>query len=407
MRLTQPTLAVLLSTCAALLPITGAADDWPQWRGPDRTGKSRESAWLHEWPADGPKTAWKASVGLGFSSVVVANGRALTLGYANEQDTVHCLDADSGKVLWTHSYPSQLGDKYFEGGTTGTPTVAGNRVFVLSRWGDAMALDAATGKVLWSKNIGPESGARQPDWGFTGAPLVIGDRVYLNAGEAGLALRASDGTVVWTSAKKEAGYSTPLPFTDGADQLAVFSSGDAYTAVRLSDGQKAWSVRWLTQYGVNAADPILHDGHLFVSSGYGKGSGFFKLAKPEPESIWKNKTLSTQMNSAVLHEGHLYGTAGDTTTKAALKCVEWSTGQEKWAFPNFGSGGVILAGNRLIAISGTGELMTAPASPEAFKPTARAQVVGGKTWTAPVLANGRVYCRNSTGHLVCIDLRQP
>lgn len=111
------------------------------------------------------------------------------------------------------------------------------------------------------------------------------------------------------------------------------SAREGYTATRLRDGQRVWGVRWLTQYGVDAADPIVHDGRLFVSSGYGKGSGLFKLGGAEPESLWKSKVLSTQMNAAVLYEGHLYGTAGDTTSKAALKCVEFTTGQEKWSMP--------------------------------------------------------------------------
>ena len=400
------TARIVLAAFAAGTALAAGAGDWPHWRGPDRDGKSSETDWKSEWSADGPKTTWKATIGLGFSSVVVADGRLFTLGYADDKDTVRCLDATTGKPVWTHSYPSELGDKYFEGGTTGTPTVAGDAVYVLSRWGDTMCLGAADGKVRWSNNIAKETGARQPDWGFTGAPLVLGDRVYLNVGEAGLALDAKSGKTIWTSPKKEAGYSTPLRFAEGGEDWAVFSSGEAYTAVRLKDGQKSWSVKWTTQYGVNAADPILHDGLLFLSSGYGKGSGLFRLGKPEPESVWKSKVLSTQMNPGVFHEGHVYGTAGDTTTKAALKCVELASGQEKWSHPGFGSGGLVIAGGRLLALSGTGELLTAPATPAGFQPTARAQVIGGKTWTAPVLANGRVYCRNATGELVCLDLRR-
>jgi outer membrane protein assembly factor BamB len=298
-----------------------------------------------------------------------------------------------------------LGDKYFEGGTTGTPTVEGDAVYALSRWGDMFCFDAATGKVRWEKNVARETGARPPDWGYSGAPLVLGDRVYLNVGESGLALDRTSGAVLWKSAPKEAGYSTPLPFRDGGEERAIFSSGTGYSAVRLADGKTLWSVRWLTQYGVNAADPVLQDGMLFVSTGYGKGAGLFKLGAAGPEEVWKSKVLATQMNGPVLFEGHLYGADGDTTGKASLKCVELATGREKWTHPGFGSGGVIVAGGRLIALGGTGELITAPAVPAGFVPTARAQVVGGKTWTAPVLANGFIYCRSARGDLVCLDVR--
>lgn len=401
--------ALLTFAVAATLPVDAArASDWPQWRGPQRNGISAETNWLREWPADGPKAAWKAEVGLGFSSIVVANQRAVTLGHADDQDTVTCLDANTGKVIWKHSYPAELGDKYFEGGTTGTPTFDGDRVHVLSRWGDAVCLEAATGKVLWSKNVIQETGARPPDWGFSGAPLVLGDRLFLNVGEAGLALDAKSGAVIWTSGKKEAGYSTPLPFRKDNEDFAIFSSGEGYSAVRLKDGQRAWNVRWLTQYGVNAADPILDGDRLFLSSGYGKGAGMFKMGPsgPESEPAWKSKVLGAQMNPPVLLDGHLYGTDGDTTAKASLKCVELATGAEKWAFPKFGSGAVILAGGWIIALNGTGELLTAPATPAGFSPKSRAQVLGGKTWTVPTLANGLLYCRNARGEVVCLDLRK-
>jgi len=379
-------------------------DDWPQWRGPQRNGISAESGWSDRWPSEGPKVAWKARLGLGFSSFVVAGERAYTMGHADGQDTIFCLDAATGKEVWKHSYPAELGDKFFDGGTTGTPTLADGRLYSLSRWGDVFALDAATGKVIWQQNVATGTGARIPDWGFGGAPLVLGDRVYLNVGEGGLALRRDTGETVWKSGDREAGYSTPLPVRRGEVTWGLFSNGQSYRAVDLRDGSPVWSVRWVTEYGVNAADPLVEGDQLWLSTGYGKGAALFRLGTAEPEQVWKGKVLRTQMNAAVLSGGHLYGVDGDTTAKASLKCVEAATGTEKWNHPGFGSGGLILADGRLIALSGSGELMVAPATPERFEPVSRAQVLGGKCWTAPVLANGRVYCRNSRGDAVCLEL---
>ena len=396
---------------AGLVPVLSLATsstfaDWPHWRGPDRNGVSTETGWQDKWPADGPKVAWKANVGLGFSSFVVADGRVVTMGHADEKDTVFCFDALTGKPLWKHSYPSDLGDKFFDGGTTGSPTIAGGNVFTLNRWGDVFCLNLADGKVVWTKNVQKETGARVPDWGFGGAPLVEGGRVILNVGEAGLALDAKTGAIVWQSAPKIAGYSTPLPLKSGVDTLGIFASGKSYVAVNLKDGKQVWNAKWLTQYDVNAADPIIDGDRLFLSTGYGKGAGLFKLGVPEPESLWKSKALATQMNAAVLFKGHLYGVDGDTTGKASLKCVEFATGTIKWTHAGFGSGGVIIADGKLIALSGTGELMVAPAKPEGFEPTSRAQVLGGKTWTAPVLANGFIYVRNSRGDIAAVDVRK-
>src|SRR5262245_54637473 len=121
---------VIAATAASL-----TADDWPQWRGPQRNGISAETGWADRWPTDGPKVAWKAKVGLGLSSVVVAGGRLFTMGHADEHDTVFCFDASTGRELWKYSYPAELGDNFFEGGTTGTPTFAAAAGSALSRWG--------------------------------------------------------------------------------------------------------------------------------------------------------------------------------------------------------------------------------------------------------------------------------
>lgn len=396
-------LVLLVITCSLASSLVGG--DWPHWRGPNRDGISAESDWQDRWTDDGPPVAWRAKVGLGFSSLVIADGRVFTMGHENEKDRIFCFDVETGKEQWRHEYPAELGDKYFEGGTTGTPTVQDSHVYTLSRWGDVFCLEAITGKVVWSKNVAMETGARIPDWGFGGAPLLLGTQVVLNVGDAGLTLDQRTGTVQWKSADSPAGYSTPLPL-GGPNDLVLFSSGKSYSAVNLKSGQEIWRIRWLTQYGVNAADPIVQSNRMFLSSGYGKGSALFDLSSEEPRELWKSKALRTQMNPAVLWEGHLYGVDGDTTEKAALKCLDFATGTEKWTRPGFGSGAVIIATGRLIALSGTGELLIGLATPTEFAPTTQVQVLGGKTWTAPVLANGRIYCRNGRGDVVCLDVRK-
>lgn len=377
------------------------ATDWPHFRGPDRNGISQETNWKAEWKGDIP-TAWKAAVGLGYSSTVVSNGRLATAGYADGRDTVSCLDAQNGKLLWAHSYPAELGDRYYEGGTTGVPTFDGDRLYWLSRWGNLKCLEAASGSVVWEVDIAKETGAPVPTWGFTGAPLVSGDLLVVNVGDSGAAVEKASGKLAWKSNAKDSGYSTPLPF--GA--LAIMGSAKGYVAVNARTGEEAWRVRWLTEYGVNAADPVLGDSRMFLSSGYGKGGALFKLEPGKaPEELWKTKSLRTQLNAAVLYQGHLYGVDGDTTQKATLKCLDFTTGEEKWAEPGFGSGGVTVADGHLIALSGIGELMIAPATPAGFKPTARTQIFGPNAWTAPVMANGFVYCRNGRGELVALNLQ--
>ncbi len=176
--------------------------------------------------------------------------------------------------------------------------------------------------------------------------------------------------------------------------------------MNAQSGKEAWRIKWLTQYGLNAADPIVNGDLVLLSTGYGKGATLVRIGGAEPETLWKSKVLRTQMNAAVRVGDYVYGVDGDTTTRAALKCVEFAIGVEKWAQADIGSGGLMVANGRLIILNDRGELMVAPAVPEAFKPTAKAQVLGGKCWTVPVLANGRIYCRNSIGDLAAVDVRK-
>ncbi|HEV8541926.1 MAG TPA: PQQ-binding-like beta-propeller repeat protein [Verrucomicrobiae bacterium] len=395
----------LLALLAAGAMQLAHADDWPQWRGPDRNGISKESGWLDHWPDEGPKITWKATVGLGFSSFVTKADRVYTMGHGQDVDTVFCLDTGSGKEIWKHSYPAELGDKYFPGGTTGSPTLDGNRLYTLSRWGDLFCFEAANGKILWSKNIQKETGIRIPDWGFTGAPFVYKNLLVLNIGDAGMGVDKNTGNVVWKSANKNAGYSTPLPFSQGTEPLVVIGSGQSYVAVNPENGKEAWRVRWMTEYGVNGADPLISGEKILISTGYGKGAGLFELAQNPPKEIWKSKVLRTQLSPGVIKDGFVYGMDGDTDDDGPLKCIELQTGKERWSEPKMGTGGLLIADGKFIVLSSHGELSVAPVSPDAFKPTARAQVLGGKCWTAPVLSNGRVYCRNSRGDIACVDLR--
>ncbi len=388
---------------ALLIPAVHAAD-WPQWRGPERDGISKETGWNATWPEEGPKVLWKAEAGIGFSSFSVVGDRVYTTGFAKEEDTLYCFNAADGTVVWKHSYPAELGDKYYEGGTSATPAVSGGQVFHVSRWGDAMCLDAGTGKVVWSKNLATETGAAIPDWGFAGSPLVRKDDVLFNIGLHGLAVAKATGEVKWKSDPSSSGYSTPLP-VPGKPEEVIFSSTKFYTAVDAATGNKLWEYPWKTQYGVNAAEPVADGGFVFISSGYNKGCTLIKVEEGKATKVWESKAMRSMFNSCVLVDGHLYGPDGNDGDNGALKCLDFKTGKVKWERKGFGVGGVTVADGKLIALSARGELMVAPVSPDQFEPTSSAQVLGGRCWTTPVLANGRIFCRNASGSVVCLDVK--
>lgn len=381
------------------------AGDWPNYRGAAHDGISSESEWRAEFDGEGAKVRWEVEVGTGFASFTVADGRVFTTGHTDGQDTVFALDALSGKLLWKHAYPADLGDKYYEGGTSSTPTVSEGRLYHLSRWGDAFCFDAKTGTVIWNVQVQKETAVKIPDWGFAGAPLVTDGLVILNVGEAGMALKKETGQIAWRSGDEvAAGYSTPYPLT-GSQGLMVLAAEDRYNAIEATSGKLLWSIPWKTRYGVNAADPIQLGDRLFISSGYNRGCGLFRLGSGEPEMIWENKNLKNQFNSSVLINGHVYGIDDDENKKASLRCIELATGTLKWEEKSIGFGAVAAADGKLIIQTETGEVVIAKASPEGFDELARAQVLSGRCWTTPVLAHGLLYVRNSAGLVRCLDLR--
>lgn len=392
-----------LSLCV-IFPGLHAAD-WNQWRGPDLNGISPETGWVSQWTDKGPEIIWQTNVGIGFSSISIADGRAYTLGNREDTETLYCFDAETGKVLWKHAYPCKLDPKYYEGGPSATPTVDGGRVYSLSREGQMFCLVAETGKVLWSKDLVDELKLREPTWGFSGSPLVTTNRLFLNIGTAGTALDKRTGVILWTSGARAAGYATPQLFDhNGTEMLAIFGAKGLH-AVNPDTGKQLWEYRWSTSYDVNAADPIFKGSEVFISSGYGTGGGLLDFSSGKPKLVWESKEMHNMFNSSILIGNHLYGISGQDSKPSDLRCVEWSTGTVKWKEPSLLFGSLIAANDKLIALSEKGELVIAEAIPSEFNALGRSQILDGLCWTAPALSNGLLYARNAEGDLVCVDLR--
>jgi outer membrane protein assembly factor BamB len=389
----------------AILPLR--ADDWPNWRGPNHNGISTETGWLAKWPANGPPHLWKTSVGVGFSSVAVCNGRVYTMGNRSETDTVFCFDAETGKLVWKQSYPCPAGPLFYEGGTSATPTVESNYVYTLSRRGDLFCFGAGDGKIVWSKNIAKELGLDIPMWGFASSALIEGKLLLLNVGTRGAAFDKSSGNIVWKTGTVASGYSTPLPCSFGGKPTVVLMTINGAVGVETATGKKLWEFPWKADYDVNIADPAFAGDRLFVSSSYAKTDALLQFQGGTAKAVWQNGNLQIQINSPVVVDGFVYGVNGiaGPTPSASLTCLNLQDGSVKWIFPDLGGGALMVADGKIIALSDKGELFTAAASPQSFTPISRAQVLGGRCWTVPVLANGRIYCRNARGDLLCLDVK--
>lgn len=389
---------LVLNLLAGVVPVFAVAADWPSFRGPARDGTTAEVV-NPAVIAGGATPAWRAKVGIGFSAITVANGRLYTLGNADATDTVWCFDAVTGKELWKHSYPEELTPNLYEGGPNAAATVTEGQVFTLSKTGKAFCFDAAKGTVVWKADLAALTGASKPEWGFSSAPLVHGDLAIYNVGSVGAALNKKTGVLAWKSGTGKAGYASPLPFEQGGERLVLLMTGKTATALNPATGAMAWSHPWETSYDVNAADPIVHGDRVFVSSGYNHGASVFKVTGQQTALIWENKNLRNQFSSSVLWNGFLYG-----VDENQLRCVSFDTGEVKWTDKATGKGTLLIAAGKIVALSEKGELLIADASPAGFKPLARAQILGGKCWTMPTLANGKLYARNAKGDLVCLDL---
>ena len=372
---------------------------WPNWRGPNHDGVSNETGWAAAFPEGKARIAWQASVGTGFSSFAVAGGRAYTMGNVADTDVVTCLAVADEKSLWQFRYPQPLDSGNYEGGPHATPTVDGDRVYTFSKHGRAYCLKAATGDKIWEADVIKQFDAKKPTWGFAGSPLVLGDLVILNACSHGIALNKTTGELVWKSASSPGGYATAVPFRAGDTQAVMLFGQEALLAVRVSDGDLLWQFPWKTSYDVNAADPIVSDGKVFISSGYNVGCALLDISGAAPKVVWQNRNMRNHFNSCVLLGGHVYG-----FDEGTLKCLELSSGQEKWNQHGLGKGSLMVADGKLLVLSEDGRLVIAAASPDGFREQASAQILRDRCWTVPVLAGGRVYARNAAGNVVCLDV---
>lgn len=388
------------------------AGDWPKWRGPNEDGISTEKDLRTDWDANPLKKLWTAEVGTGFSSVSVSGGRLYTMGHAGGKDTVHCLDAVSGKSLWKHEYAAALDPNLYEGGPNATPTVDGDRVYTLGKQGQIHCVDAQTGKPVWNANLTEITGNKHPDWGFSSSPYIVDDMVILDGG-ATVALNKADGKVIWkTDDRIKAGYGTAKAFEHGGKKLLAVLNNQALNVLEAQSGKRLASKAWKTSFDTSSATPIVKGDEIWISTGYGKGAGLFKFTGSALDEIYTTKTIRNHFNNSVLLDGKVYGIDGQTSDakRTSVVCIDYATGKEIWRAPTskteIGCGSLMVADGKLIILGDKGLLVMAEAGGSSYKEVARMQVFEGrpKCWTVPVLANGKLYCRTAQGKLICLEI---
>ena len=414
-------LVVSALLCGSIL--TTSATEWPQWRGPNRDGVSDEVGLLKEWHPNGPKMLWQIPLGEGFSGISVSQGRVYTMFSKGNDEFVVCLDATDGGEIWRF----RSDKNYYEGqggnGPRTTPTIDGDLLFTISAHGKLYALNAASGQEVWSHDLQRKFGSKMPRWGFTTSPLIEGELLLVEVGGKGeksiVAFNKNSGDVIWSSHKDKLGYSSPIAITVKEVRQIICFTGTKLVAVSPTDGTIYWQYPWKTGYDVNAATPVfIPPDKVFISSGYDKGAAVVQMRvflSPDDDrtateqigenqgivrikEIWKNRKMKNQFASSVLHENYLYG-----FDNSILKCIEADTGEEQWKSRGYGKGTLILADGHLIILSDKGKLGLAEATPTGYIGKASAKVLSGLCWTAPTLANGKLYVRNEK-EMICLDM---
>jgi outer membrane protein assembly factor BamB len=403
-------LAALGVTVGLLAARTAGAEadpgrDWPQFRGGEQSGLSREEGLLHSWPASGPRAVWKQAIGEGFSGVAAVGGFLYTLAADGDKETALCLEEATGKLAWRTPIDAKFVEE-FGNGPRSTPTVSGDRVYALSSGGKLVALATRDGAKAWEVDLVATFGIKVPGRGFSPSPLVDGDLLLLEVGggtgKAVVAFDAATGKVRWTALDGRTGYTTPLAVTiDGVRQYVFVTTGGGEIVSLRPDGQVHWRHAWET--GALASPLFLPPNRIFASAADNVGSVLIEVTtaegKPAVKEVWRSRFMKNHFNSSVLAGGFIYG-----FDNASLKCIDPATGEQKWVQRGFGKGSLIAADGLLFVLSDSGVLALAEAAPDGYREKGRIQALEGKTWTAPALAHGRLYLRDHD-ELVAYDVR--
>jgi outer membrane protein assembly factor BamB len=404
-RAIRPTLFITL--CAGLVSSASAAD-WPNYRGPTYDGKTPES--IVVWP---PTELWRANVGQGYSGVTVSNGKVFTAGWASGQDTVYKFDAnysDGGTQTAEATYSYDCGTVAYNGARA-TPSidVARNLVYMFSHEGKLVCMSSIDMSHAWTTDLG--TGGR-PGWGFASSVLVEGDLLIVNKDGAGTAVDRTTHAVVWGGQNNGAGYATPFAFDNGGQRTVVVFANPNVSGVDPLTG----TVLWYFGFNQGMADPIISNGFVWASVGYGPGVAVRKLGSGaltiDEANEYNSAVMGNKENCSVYHNGYVYGIDEYT----GLRCIRFSDGNVMWTNGTFGAeSSIMMAGGEFLVMtgrdsgSGNGDLVVVQASSSAYTELHRWNDIlglgaGAKTWTAPTVADGKLYLRSESGLLVCYDV---
>jgi len=383
---------------------------WPRFHGPNGDNLSTETGLVKQWPEGGPKLIWSTQgIGHGFSSVAIANAMIYTDGNVDEKTVITAMDMD-GNVVWqkenggayTGSHP----------GTRGTPTIDGDRLYHESPLGEVVCLDAKSGERIWGRNILTEFGAKNIQWALAESVVIDGDHAICCPGgpqASVVALDKATGETVWAAkgTGDKAGYATPTVAECQGLRMVLAMNAKALVGVNADNGDFLFRHPHETKYDVNATSPVYHEGHIFITSGYGSGSEMLKLSvdgrKASVEPAWAAKELDNHHGGVLLLDGHLYG----SSSKGKWVSLNWETGEVAYSEGGVGKGSLTYADGMLYTFSEKRKMGLVEATPSGHTVISRFELPSGgpgNSWAHPVVCGGRLYLRHSD-QLSAFDVR--
>jgi outer membrane protein assembly factor BamB len=422
---------VLMVLSAA--PAAALADDWPQWRGPDRDGVWKETGLLEKFPSDPIPVKWRAPVSSGYCGPTVASGRVYVMDrrtQPTEGERVLCLDAVTGQPLWTFAYEAAYGRVGYPAGPRACVSIAGGRAFALGTLGHLHCLDAATGRLLWRKEPGVDYRVKVPTWGVAAAPLVDGDSVavQIGASEEGaciVSLDVATGKERWRALGDRASYSAPIVIQQAGRRVLVCWTGDSVAGLDPVTGKVYWQHPTKpAKMVINVPTPVVSGERLYLTAFY-DGSYLFRLRQDQPqvELLWhrrgasetKTDALHAMISTPVFQGDFIYG----VDSYGELRCLDARTGDRVWedltAVPKARWSTIHFTrnGERFWMLNERGEVLIATLSPQGFNEISRARLLGptqeqlsqrgGVCWSPPAFASRHIFARNDR-ELVCASL---
>lgn len=390
-----------LIICLALLTMVSAARaaDWPQFRGPDRDGTSPETGLLKQWPAEGPKEIWSYDgLGEGYSSAAVADGIVYTCGMIDKEGHLFAFDLN-GNLKYKVKYGPEWTKSGNYPGTRTTPTIDGDRLYLMSGQGRIACYNAKTGEPVWHVDTFDEFGGRNIRWGISESVLIDGDKAICTPGGRDatvVALNKMTGETLWTSKglSEMSAYCSPMVVERGPNRLILTMVEKSIAGLDAATGKVYWTVPHKVSYDIQAVSPLYKDGVMFVTNGYRKGSHGFALS-PDGAGIekkWSEKSLDVHHGGVVLVDGDIHG----ASTRGQWICLELATGKVKFSEKLVGKGSVIYVDGMLYGYGEKGQAGLIEITPAGYKLVSSFRVTkgGGPHWAHPAISDGRLYLRH-------------